>query len=132
MPHAPADTEAVTHALRQHPVLSQLDDGSLSALPAQLRLAHLDAGATVGDADTLARQLGLVVRGRLVWHATDGSRGPALATPAWLGAGVHPSAEGWTLQADGPAGSTALVAWADAATLTALRERQPWAKAEVD
>ena len=126
MPHAPADTEAVTHALRQHPVLSQLDDEILAALPAQLRLEHVPAGAPVGDADTLARHLGLVVRGRLVWHAADGSRGPALAAPAWIGAGVHTPADGWVLQADGQVDNGALVAWADAATLAALIERQPW------
>jgi len=122
MPHAPADTEAVTHALRQHPVLSQLDDESLSALPAQLRLARLEAGATVGDAETLATQLGLLARGRLVWSRADGGHGPVLAAPAWFGAGVNPPAAGWQLRAEGEA----LVAWADAATLAGLAERHPW------
>lgn len=122
MPHAPADTEAVTHALHQHPVLSQLDDETRSALPAQLRLTHVADGTTAGDADTLARQLGLLVRGRLAWHAVDGQRSPPLAAPAWFGAGVNPPAIGWQLQAEGDA----LIAWADGTTVAGLVERHPW------
>lgn len=122
----PALRQALSQALSQHPVLSQLDDDSRAALAAELRLQRITPGSPVADGDALTRELGLVVEGQVLWRTDDGARGPALPVPAWFGAGVNAHTTGWRLQVDDSAPAPALIAWADASVLAALLARQPW------
>lgn len=134
--HLP-DTDAVNAALRQHPVLGQLDEAAREALGPQLQLRRFVAHATVADAEALSQRLGLVAQGRVVFvegaaagDSVGGGLGGGVATvqaPGWFGAGVMPPVPTagpgrWHAVADGET----LVAFASPELASALCEQHPW------
>jgi CBS domain-containing protein len=117
-----SDADAVADALRQHPVLGQLDAVARADLQGRLRLHHFAAGEPVGD----GRALALLARGAVGFHeaAPAAPASVRLEAPAWFGPGVtpRPALGDWRVAA---AGDT-LVAFARPEVVAALCEQHPW------
>lgn len=121
-----SDPEIVAAALRQHPVLGQLDDAQRAGLQAQMQLRRYGAREPIAEGEALCHRLGLLARGRIVFHDDTAAPAvhPALTAPAWFGGGVMPREvlADWRAVADGDA----LVAFATPEVMVALCELQPW------